>query len=168
MPSHSTGAMRARSAAQSLPQQKKPQLKVVKTQRSLSVTLQSFRTLCAIGFVILTMVLMLYHQVQLTEVTGEINSLTSELDELQGENARLRSELEATMSLSVIGERAEEELGMSRRDKYQTIYINMETEDHAQIAGEEDGVSLSKRIVSGVKGAIASIQEYLVGQKNID
>lgn len=151
------------------PQQKpKPELKVVKAKRSLGASLLNFRTFSAAAVVVGMLTMMLYSQVELTEITDEINSLTTQLEELEGENTRLRSDLESTMSLRTIGEQAKNELGMNRRDKYQTVYIHMEAEDRAELTENSPDPALGQRIESAVTGAVEDVQEYLQGQQNID
>lgn len=149
------------SAYEAPKQRAKPELKVVKRARSGAAALFNLRILSSFAIVVSLLSLIIYNQVQLTEVTGQINRLTSELSELENENLKMTSELESTMSLRMIGEQAKSKLGMNRLDQYQTVYICLEQEDKVALTEYSPNQPLSHKIQSKLTEVIASIQEYI-------
>lgn len=146
-------------------QQPKPELKVVKSRkRQQAASLVNLRTLGAFAVVVTLIILMVYNQVQLNEVSRQINTLDAQLRELESEHTRLSSDLEATQSLRTIADQAQNELGMSRLDKYQTTYICLEQEDRIALTENAPNLSLGNRLQMQAKSTIARIQEYLAGE----
>jgi len=108
-----------------------PELKVVKNRRQRAYAALNPRVLSAFALIITLVSLMVYNQVQLNEVTIQLNALSSEMETLQTENAKMTSALDSVVSLRKIAERAEE-MGMQRRDEYQTERIHLYREDRIE------------------------------------
>lgn len=105
--------------------------------------------------------LMIYNQVKLTEVTGQINMLQQELEALESENTRIESQLDAMISLHTIGERARDELGLDRVNKYQTKYVYLYGEDRIILAEtpEETGIVEKAKLIAA--SIINGMKEYI-------
>ncbi|MCL2033253.1 MAG: hypothetical protein FWG94_00820 [Oscillospiraceae bacterium] len=107
---------------------KSPELKVVKTRRPIACAALNPRVICAFAIIITLISLMVYNQVQLNEITIQLDALSTEMQTLQTENHKMTSALDSVVSLRKIAERAEE-MGMQRRDEYQTERIHLYSED---------------------------------------
>lgn len=69
------------------------------------------------------------------ELTHEISSLETQLAVAQSENTRINSELNALVSMNMIDKYAVEELGMSKVQSNQIVYVNVsEYKQQRQIA----------------------------------
>lgn len=150
-------------SAYELPKEKaKPTLKVVGQRNNRTGSSMINLRICTSFVIVVTLVsLMVYNQVQLNEISGDINRLNKQITELESDNDKMMSELEATMSLRAIGDKAKNELGMNRLDKYQTVYICLEQEDKIERTENSPGASLGEKLKLTIQGAIASFQEYL-------
>lgn len=151
--------------AYELPKERaKPQLKLHKTPQKMVSAVLSPRVLSSFAIVVTLLCLIVYNQVQLNEVSGEINSLSKQLELLESENIKLTSELESTINLRTIGEQAKSELGMKRLDQYQTEYIELYQEDRIQLTQDSPDVSLGQKIKITITAAVNRLQEYISGQ----
>lgn len=151
------------SAYTALPKEKpKPDLRVVRTPRRALAAAFTPKVMCAFALVVTLMSLIVYNQVCLNEVTGEINELNNQLQILENEQIRYISELETAMSRQTVAQIAEEELGMVKLDQYQIVYINLYEEDritpntNIQESGETG-------IAAMVGTAIDLVKEYIAG-----
>lgn len=145
-----------------LHRQPKPELKVISSQkRGQAASLISLRAFGAFAVIVVLVILMIYNQVQLNEATRRVNTLTTQLNELESEYTRMSSDLEATQSLRMIADQAQDELGMSRLDKYQTTYICLEQEDCISLTENAPDASFGQRVEMKVQAVIARIQEYI-------
>ena len=109
-------------ARKQAPQQR---LRVVKGRKSKRKAISPSRVaLLFLGFMI-AICFVVYNQVCLSEVTGEINKLNETIKVLESENSRLQSQLEPNESQRIIAQRATKELGMRRLELHQAsrVYI---------------------------------------------
>lgn len=139
----------------------KPKLKMVKNKRRERVTVFNFRVLSSFGIVVLLLGVIIYNQVRLTEITDQVNTLTSELQLMESENVKMTSKLEATMNVRTIGEQAKTELGMSKLDQHQTVYIQLQQEDKVELTEHAPDSTLGQKVKSGAFAAIAKAKEVL-------
>lgn len=79
----------------------------------------------------------LYVRGQITEVNDEINTVKKEIATLESDIVRLEMELESAVSFETLAEDAKA-LGMQPKEKSQTIYITLNSEDKAEVLSEED------------------------------
>lgn len=133
---------------------------VRKKKRARSVVIR-LQTVCSFVIVVVLVGWMVLNQVWITEVSGDINDISKQLQELESENARMLSELESTISLRAIGEQAKTDLGMSPLNSHQIIHISLEQEDKIELTENVPEQSLGSRIKLAFTDLISSIQEYL-------
>lgn len=99
-----------------------------------------------LGLMICTMILLMaatvYSRLVLTETRAQINSRTSDLTELQSENAYLSYQLESLVSLKNAEEYAISELGLVKLDSSRIEYVNLQTEN--EISADEDATTLAE------------------------
>lgn len=163
MATYGTGAAYDLSSYQIPKKKPEPPVREVPTRkkkRARAITIR-MQTVCSFAIVVVLVGLMVLNQVWLTEVSGDINELNSQLQEMESENARMLSELEATVSIRAIGEQAKTELGMNQRTAHQTIYITLEKEDKIELTENTPAPTLGGKVKLALTDIIGSIQEYL-------
>lgn len=109
----------------------------------------------AIGVTVVVM--MLYYRAVLTELTLQISSERTKLNEEISEGTRLAAELESKVSLRNVEEYATQKLGMAPLDKSQITYINLNEGDRVELTSESPRQTIADRI----QLAISNVQEYL-------
>lgn len=90
-------------------------------------------------------------------VYSEITSANAQLATLQAENVRIRSELDAKVSIKNIEDYAENVLGMTKIDNSQIEYIKIQNSDVINVPEKE------KSIFAKVGNFIEKCVEYLKG-----
>lgn len=144
-------------------QAKKPELRVIakKSAKGSMIGVFTPRVLGSFAIVVTLICLMVYNQVCLNELTGEINRINQGIVEMQSEHTNLSSQLDAMISPRVVAERAKNELGMDRRDQYNTKYIRLYGEDKINLTenSPELGVADSARI--SARSLLDVIKEYI-------
>ena len=143
------------------PEQSKKRLEMVGSGRA-SVKITS-RGAAAFLLVVSLLGLIVYNQVVLNEVAGEITRINREIAIMESESVRYTSLLESTVSLRAIAQAAEEELGLVRLDQYQIKYLYLYEQDQvilseraASAKDDSDPLTIVDHLTSGVK-------EYLGG-----
>lgn len=92
------------------------------------------------GLVVTGVVAMIvYGQVQLTELNQKIGNAQSSLADQQSLYTQLQMKVESKLSPVVVESYAVNELGMSRADSYQKEYISLSEGDKAEVAHTESG-----------------------------
>ena len=123
------------AARKSAPQQR---LRVVKGKEPKRKVISPSRVaLLFLGFVV-AICFVVYNQVRLSEVTGEINKLNDSIKVLESENARLQSQLEPNESQRIIAQRATKELGMRRLELHQASRVYIYQEDKIEVSQTQE------------------------------
>ncbi|MEG1984229.1 MAG: hypothetical protein RR009_03010 [Oscillospiraceae bacterium] len=114
-------------------------LQIIKTQRSRAKEKRAFvAKLSAFSLVIvMLMITTVYSRLVLTETRSKINGYTSELTELESENAYLSYKLESLVSLKKAETYAVSELGLIKMDSSRIEYVNLQDSNEV-IADEND------------------------------
>lgn len=89
-------------------------------------------------------VIMIYSQVQLTELTENIGIRQKELDESRSVCTQLQMKLDSEMSLHTIEQFAKQDLGMQNIEAYQVEYIELSKGDKANLLEKHDILSMVK------------------------
>ncbi len=112
------------------------------------------------GFLLIVGLQMLsvWSGMSLHTVSAESAALKSELTKLKAEETALRSQYEKKLNLKDIERRAEE-LGMSRQQGGQIVYIDLSVPDHAIIFDKKD--EGSSDFLKGIGDAFGKIMEYI-------
>ena len=90
---------------------------------------------------------MVYNQVQLTELTEEINTTAKQLEEAESLEIQLNMEASAQMDGAAVEQYAQEELGMSKVSGGQVTYVNVAQEDQGTVVREATGGSFWGELV---------------------
>lgn len=81
----------------------------------------------------------------LSEVSTEISSKSTELEEAKRENVRLQAQLDNMVTLSKVEEMAVSELGLQKTSKSQVRYISVHDRSMVQVAEKDENVFVSLR-----------------------
>lgn len=91
-------------------------------------------------------------EVSLYEKSSEINRLENRLEQAQTETKQAKIAAESAVDLKKIEEAATTKFGMSRPEKNQTIYINIQQDDYTEKTASKDiGLEIQHSIQSGIK-----------------
>lgn len=137
--------------------------KVVKTPKQFVASLITPKTVCFFAMAVTVICLMVYNNVCLNEVTGEINELAREMAEMKNENVKMQSELKSIISPRSVAEYAEHELGLKKMDKYQTEYIYLNHEDKIELTNASPKAGFIEGAKHTFNSAINVIKEYIAG-----
>jgi len=140
---------------------KKPQLRVVRSVPRAFASAFRPDVLCAFVIVVAMASLILYNQVCLNEVNGEINRLNTQLVILESESVRFASLLESAISLRAVADQAENELGMRKLDKYQTVYMYLYEQDQIILTRNPVEENPENGVLSVLGHAIETVKEYI-------
>ena len=136
--------------------QDRPQARPQAKARPQSVLL----TVAEFAAAAVVLLLVLFSQMKLYEVTSTVNTLQNQLSALQEEQILLRSEYDSAVDLAAIEEIAVNKLGMSRPAGGQTVYVNLSGTDRAEVL-TGNGTSVFAGISRTVREAFSNLGEYL-------
>jgi len=140
-----------------------PRLKVVRNRSAKRTLAVAFTPKALASFVIVVTLicLMVYNHVCLNEITGDINALREEIAQLESQNVIVTSQLDSMLSLRVVAERAKDELGMDRLDKYQTRYVYLYEEDKIIVPEEPAQGENPTGVAKIARSLFDSLMEYI-------
>lgn len=79
---------------------------------------------------------MCYRNAQIDENFEEVQDLKKELALVEKENSQLELSIESNLNLSNIEQQAKELLGMQKLTNKQIVYVDLEKDDHIEVASE--------------------------------
>ncbi|WP_050697425.1 hypothetical protein [Anaeromassilibacillus senegalensis] len=85
---------------------------------------------------------LVYGQVRLTELTEDINTYSTVLEEQQSVYVQLKMKSDAKLSLQTVEDYAENNLGMRKIEQSQVEYISLSKGDKSQVVEEEQSQNL--------------------------
>ena len=110
------------------------------TVRTAQRTVHPVKIVMVAALALLMGFTLLYSQVVITELNGQIAAKQEELTTLQAENVRMQTELEGKMSLTEIEEKAVGEYGMVKPDNSQVSYVKLEQENKLEATKPEENI----------------------------
>lgn len=137
-----------------------PNLKVVKNRKKAPASILGPGVVCAFLVIVALITLIVYNNVQLNELTNEINQLAHELEVLQSEDVRMTSALESTISNIEVG-RLAREMGMQPRTEFQTERIYLYQQDKIERAAAVEQTSVAEDAKLAVTSLFGRFQEYI-------
>lgn len=91
-------------------------------------------------------------EVSLYEKSRQINALENRLEQAQSETKQARVAAERAIDLKTIEESALSQFAMSRPEKSQTVYINIQQDDYTgKVAQKDMGIEIQQSIQSSIK-----------------
>jgi len=134
----------------------RPQIKVVAGKQTRPKT-SPLPKLCLAILMVAMIVMIIYNQVMLSELSSKIGTAQSKLTSLQSESTRLSAQLTGVSSSRALEEAATSKLGLTKLDSSQMVYVNMQEKDYSEITAK------GKKKTGGEKisGTAGEIMEYL-------
>lgn len=99
---------------------------------------------------------MIFGRVEISSLCSEQTRQLEELEQLQGENISLQSELAQKTNTSKVEEYAEEKLGLKKLDKSQIEYVTVDSDSVAKVVKTEESNVFVK-----IKHWFNSVLEYI-------
>ncbi len=128
-----------------------PEKELKKNTRPRKHPLRRIAAVLCFGIVFATVITVVYNQVQLTELTEQINTANQQLEEAQSLEIQLNMEASQKMNGAAVEEYVQKELGMSKVTSGQVTYVDMAQEDKGTVVRETSGDSLWEQIWSTVQ-----------------
>ena len=119
-----------------------PKNKLEENRRVKIKPFNAISTFLAVCTLISVMLVVVHSQVELTELTEQINVSTKQVQELESEYTQLQMKVEASTSLKAVEEYSKNELGMKRIEPTQVEYITLSDGDKAEIKDESQSKSI--------------------------
>lgn len=140
-------------------EQESRRLRVVEHKKANSFSEKiTLKAVLVFAFIVGTICLMLYNQAQINEVNNKINSVKSDIQQLESDYVRMHSSLESKISLRNVALKAEQELGLQKLDQYKTVHVRIYEEDQVELLETDEGVSISDHVETFVANAIHRIK----------
>jgi len=131
--------------------EEQPKIKRAAKTDSASRRGNAFKIIIMAVCAVMLPIYFLASKVELSELTGKINSAQAELEQAQSENLRLQAELDNIVTLSRVEEFAQNELGMQRITTAQGTHISLNTGGTTEIAQDlDDPVTIISQWFSNV------------------
>lgn len=146
----------AQSTAPASAAKAQPQLRVLPARRAKAKVNPLPKAILALLMVAMV-VLTIYSQVMLSELSTEISAARGRLTTLESESTRLSAQLTSAGSAKTLEEYATARLGLSKMESSQITYVNMHQEDRSQITAK----GLEKTGAEMISGTAGEIMEYL-------
>lgn len=119
---------------------------LLKTFKYFSVSMLAFAVMFA----------MIYGKVELSRITNEQSQLQSQLTELQENNLSLKSELDSKTSIVKVEDYAENTLGLTKLNKAQIEYVELENNQVIEVVEKKDD-----SFFSSAKKWFKNVLEYI-------
>lgn len=113
-----------------------PKKELEKNARLRRRPLRKIAAVLCFGIVFATVITVVYNQVQLTELTEQINTTTKQLEEAQSLEIQLNMEASQKMNGAAVEEYAKKELGMGKVSSGQVTYVDSAQEDQGTVVRE--------------------------------
>lgn len=128
-----------------------PKRELEKNARPKRHPLRMLGTVLCLGIVFATVLTVIYNQVQLNELTDQINTTTKQLEEAESVEIQLNMEASQQMDGAAVEQYAQEELGMSKISSSQITYVDASQGDQGTVVREASGGSLLDRLWSTIQ-----------------
>ena len=125
--------------------QKKEQQEKTKLsqKRSIGRNGSAIGALVAVSFAMIIAFSVLYSKLQISEYTSKISESKSEIEQMERENVRLRSELDSMYTLDNVEQIASQELGLQKTQSSQITFITLNTEEMTEVAEDNNNIFVS-------------------------
>lgn len=124
-----------------------------KTKKNKSVKSNSFLVFNAIIFFAIAFII-IYRNSLISQSFSQIQTLKSQVTEIQKENDQLEISIQNSLNLSSIEQTAKDLLGMQKLNSKQTVYLSLPKKDYVEPSTEEI-------ILEDENGIIHNIKEFI-------
>lgn len=138
-----------------------PRIKTIESNEIRVRKAEKVSPFAILGFatVAVFMVLVLMSYIQLTEISGDVVAMKSQLSALQSENVSLVTRYEQAFDLAAV-ETAAEQAGMNKASTGQIYYVDLSSPDTAVVYQTEEHTVLSKLFTSMGHGMYAFVEYF--------
>ena len=127
-----------------------PKKELEKNARPRRRPLRRLAAVLCFSVIFAAVTLVVYNQVQLTELTEQITSATKDLEEAQSVEIQLNMTASQKMDGAAVEQYAQEQLGMTKVKNSQVTYVNVAQEDQGTVVREATGGSWWGQLWSAV------------------
>ncbi len=141
---YETSPRKLQPKTKNTPNKKKKQLEVIKNEpkKSVGVSRQEKakrrNQVCVVLAIFALLIMISYRNSMITEEFKAIQTLKSDLANIEKENKQLEVSIEGSLNLNKIEKIASEQLGMHKRTVDQTIYTELPKEDYVETTIEDN------------------------------
>lgn len=132
-----------------------PKKELEKNRRPKAKPLRAIRRVVSFALVMTVVVSLVYSQVQLTELTDQINTSTKQLAEEEALEIQLEMQTAEKINTADVEEYARKQLGMSKINEGQVVYMNMANSDKGTVLQETKEYNFFEKMVNEVKSWFA-------------
>lgn len=132
--------------------------KIVKKVNNKKVKVKErwkLKTTVLFAFIFLVLFIIIYRNSMINESFSKIQSLKSEITEIQKENDQLEIAIQNSLNLNNIEQSAKELIGMQKLTNKQTVYISLSKKDYVEPKIEdvvlEENIGLISSIIEKIK-----------------
>ena len=123
-----------------------PKSRLEANRRKKTNPIRAISTFLAIITFISVMLIVVHSQVELTELTEQINISSKRLQESESRYTQLQMSVESRTSLKAVEDYSKIHLGMKRREPTQVEYISLSDSDKAEIKDTNQNKSIFNMI----------------------
>lgn len=116
-----------------------PRERLEKNRKNKVKPLRAISTFFAMAVIVSIVGTMVYSQVQLTELTDQLNAATKQYEESQSVYTQLKMRSDSQLSLQTVENYAKEELGMKKINQNQVVCVSLSEGDRGQVLLETGG-----------------------------
>ncbi|HEX3037691.1 MAG TPA: hypothetical protein VHO94_01690 [Oscillospiraceae bacterium] len=116
-----------------------PQEKLEKSRKSKVRPVRAIGGFLALAIMLGVVTSMVYSQVQLTELTEELNTANKQLSENQSVYTQLKMKSDSQLSLNSIENEAKNKLGMIKLEQNQMEFVSLSQGDKGQVIQNNQG-----------------------------
>ena len=141
-------------------QRTEPQIKVIRNRKLEKAQNRAavVKTVAYVAVFFIGIVSILFNQIAITELTNEVSTKTSELEQLENEYRMLSTELESSVALGNIQTIITRDLGMTKLSDDQITYVNLSEGDTMTLPEGSSSGFLSKLWNSITSSAYNSVE----------
>lgn len=121
---------------------------------------EKFKTICTVLVCFGVAFYIILRYAAITEANSKVESMKKQLTKLESANQQTQVELDRSIDLKKVEEVAENKLGMQRPEKFQTVYVNLQSNDYAEVAKQPEKVK-KQGIFGMMMKRITNVLEYL-------
>ena len=97
----------------------------------------------------------IFNQVQLTELTEEIDTAAQQLEESQSVYTQLQMKANANLSLATVESYAKENLGMRKIDQSQLVFVELSKGDKGEVVQDNSGNNFFTNLWNSIKNFLS-------------
>ena len=142
---------------------KKTTAKKINTKQNSNLSKQKKikkKKACAIKYLLFGFAILFaisYRNSQIDENFAKVQSLKSEVADVEKQNAQLEIAIENELNLANLEQEAEEKLGMKKLDSKQTTYVTLPKNDYVEAATEQVVIEEEQSWFQGIINIITNI-----------